>query len=111
VDLNERAAVFMRAAVILASTRVDKNDLSRLFQGVSLMSEMAASDYFTEQGELQGKIKECRKLVIALGRTKFGHVDQTIEAVLNSSADIDRLERMAEAIFRANTWQDLLNTP
>jgi hypothetical protein len=107
----ERAAVFMRAAVILTSTRIASNKLPRIFQGVGLVSEIAASDYFTEQGEIQGRIKECRTVLIKQGRTKFGHVDQTAEVVLNSIADIDRLERMVEAIFAANSWQDLVSTP
>jgi hypothetical protein len=104
---GERAAVLMRAAIILASMRVPKNDLSRVFQGVGLMGEVAAFDYLMEQGA----IKASREFLIEQGRTKFGQADQTAEAVLNSIPDIDRLKRMAKAIFRANSWQDLVSTP
>jgi hypothetical protein len=71
------------------------------------MGEVAAFDYLMEQGA----IKASREFLIEQGRTKFGQADQTAEAVLNSIPDIDRLKRMAKAIFRANSWQDLVSTP
>ena len=104
---RERAAVLMRATAILASMRIKKNDLSRLFQGVGLMGEVAASDYFTEQGE----IRRLQKTLIKLGRRRFGHADEPSEAVLQSIVDLDRLERLEEAVFMVNSWQELINTP
>jgi hypothetical protein len=104
---RERAVVLMQAAVILASMRVGKNDLSRILQGVGLMGEVAAFDYFVEQSA----IRECREMLIEQGRIKFGHPDEIAEAALNSMNDRDRLRRMVKAILRANSWQDLLDTP
>jgi hypothetical protein len=103
---RERAVVLMRAAAILASMRIKKNDLLRLFQGVGLMGEVAAFDYLVEQGE----IKRLQKTLIKLGRRQFGRPDEASEAILQSIVDLDRLERLEEAIFTVNSWQDLLNT-
>jgi hypothetical protein len=104
---RERAAVFMRAAVILASTRLEKENLSRIFQGVGLMGEVAASDYFTEQGVITGR----QESLIQLGRRKFGHADESAEAVLKSIADLDRLRRMMDVILTVNNWDELISTP
>jgi hypothetical protein len=104
---RERAVILMRATVILASTRLEKNNLSRILQGVGLMGEVAASDYFTEQGEIKGR----KEVLFELGRLKFGDTDETIEAALKSIADLDRLKRMGKAILTTNSWEELLSTP
>jgi transcription termination factor NusB len=71
------------------------------------MGEVAASDYFTEQGEIKGR----KEVLFELGRLKFGDTDETIEAALKSIADLDRLKRMGKAILTTNSWEELLSTP
>jgi hypothetical protein len=102
-----RAAVLMQAVVILTSMRVQKYQLPRILQGVGLMGEVMASDYFTELGKIEGR----RETLIQQGRRKFGHTDETAEAALNLISDFDRLKRMADAIFTVSSWEELLSTP
>lgn len=61
------------------------------------------------QGVAQGRSQEARRLLLAQGRRKFGFVQQA-ETVLQAIDDSERLERMAERIFDASNWDDLLAT-
>jgi len=62
------------------------------------------------KGEAKGAAKEARRLLQVQGRRKFGASPDS-EAALQGVADRERLERMAERIFDATSWADLLNTP
>jgi hypothetical protein len=52
-----------------------------------------------------------KRIIIGLGRKKFGPADPASEAAILSIADLSRLERMLDAIFDATSWQELLATP
>ena len=45
------------------------------------------------------------------GRSRFGNVDADTEAALRSIRDLDRLERLGEAVLTAQSWEELLETP
>lgn len=51
-----------------------------------------------------------RRLLTIWGRKKFGG-QALAEERLEQLCDIDRLERIAERVFDATSWDDLLNTP
>jgi len=103
---HERAIVLMKATVILASMRFEKRDLKSVLQGVGLMGEVSASDYYTEQGE----IRALKKMLLQQGRRKFGSVDEETEESLRSIEDLERLERMGTEILTSESWHDLLAT-
>ena len=63
------------------------------------------------QGVAQGTLEELWRVLILLGRKRFGVVPATVEAAIRGVADQARLERMAERIFDAANWDDLLATP
>jgi hypothetical protein len=48
----------------LSSNLVERNALSRVQQGVGLMAEMAAANYWAKQGETKGQ----QKMIIILAR-------------------------------------------
>jgi hypothetical protein len=62
------------------------------------------------QGVAQGAVEEARRMLLTLGRKRFGEVPATAETGLQGVADPTRLERMAERIFDASDWDDLLTT-
>ena len=41
----------------------------------------------------------------------LGSRDPAIESALKSIQDVERLERMAEAILAVKSWEELLSTP
>jgi hypothetical protein len=49
-------------------------------------------------------------MLTLMGRKRFGE-SESAAAALNAVADPARLERMAERIFDATGWDDLLATP
>lgn len=61
-------------------------------------------------GRLQGRLIAARSILKIWGRRKFG-LDPTAEPRLKAITDIDRLEWIAERIFDATSWDDLLSTP
>jgi len=61
------------------------------------------------RGESQGRIQEARSLLLLQARRRFGQ-QPAAEASLQQVADSDRLRRMAERIFDAVSWDDLLAT-
>jgi predicted transposase YdaD len=109
------AVRLMVAAYILTGLRVPKNELSAIYRGVGLMQESTAFDEIVEEserrGELRGEIKRSHRLLLRLGRNRFGSPDAAAEAQLTSIDDLDRLDRLADAIFTAASWQELLATP
>ena len=74
------------------------------------MQESTAFDEWIEEGELRGEVKRSHRLLLRLGRTQFGVADAVTEAGLTSIKDLDRLERLADAILTAKRWQELLAT-
>jgi predicted transposase YdaD len=62
------------------------------------------------QGVAQGATQEARRLLLIQGRKRFGAISAMTEATLNAIDDAARLERMAERIFDASGWDDLLAT-
>lgn len=96
----------MTAAYILTGLRVKKTDLASIYRGVGLMTESTAYDEAVEEGE----VKRSHRLVLRLGRKRFGDPDAATERELRSIRDLDRLERLADAILSAASWAELLAT-
>jgi hypothetical protein len=70
---------------------------------------MPASTAFDAMIE-KGEIKNSHRLLLRLGRQRFGNPDATTEAALTAITDLDRLERLADAILTAKSWSELLAT-
>lgn len=104
---HAEAVRLMTAAYILTGLRVKKSDLASIYRGVGLMTESTAYDEAVEEGEL----KNSHKLLLRIGRKQFGEADAASEAELKSIRDLERLERLADAILTAKSWQELLATP
>jgi len=121
----EHAAVvkLMTAAYILTGLRVTKHSLATIYRGIGLMQESTAFDEATEEGERRGEIngerrgeingliKRSHQMLLRQGRKLIGSLDASTEAELTSIRDLDRLDRLAEALLTAKSWQELLDTP
>jgi hypothetical protein len=79
------------------------------------MHEPPALDYYYEKGLKEGmqlgRIDVDHRLLLRQGQKRFGPVDADIEAALRTIDDLDRLERLADAVLTANSWHELLATP
>lgn len=109
------AARLMTAAFILAGMRVEKHELSAIFDGVKIMHESTAYDVILDEGRaeglLKGRVEGFLSVLIKLGRKQFGAPTRPIEVALAEIRDPARLDRMVDALSTAKTWDELLSTP
>ena len=108
---NAQAVRLMTAAFILAEMRIEKDELANIFDGVKIMHESTAYDMILDEGRIEGRIEEGIRVLLRLGRKKFGPPDTAMEAALSAIQDIDRLEHMLDALDTAKSWGELLSTP
>jgi hypothetical protein len=111
----EQAVKLMTAAFILTGLRVARPALPDIFQGVKVMHESSAFELYEEKGRQEGlqagRIEEGQRLLLRLGRTRYGTPDPVTEVQLRSIQDLDRLERLADVMLKVQSWQELLATP
>jgi hypothetical protein len=101
-----QAAKLMTATFVLAGLRVSRQVLSDLFRGVKIMHESSAFTLYEEKG----RVEESHRLLLRQGRNRFGAPDAATEAALQALRDLDRLERLADAVLTASSWQEFLAT-
>ncbi len=131
---RERANKLMTAAFVLAGLRLKRATLREAFRGVELMIESSAFEIFEEKGLLRGieqgmqkgieqgmqkgieqgmqkgRLDESHRLLLRLAQRRFNKVDPAMASALRTITDLDRLERMVDAILTANSWEELLAT-
>ena len=59
-------------------------------------------------GEAKGKLEEARKILLLLGRRRFGEPSAEVAAGLEAVTDLNRLEELNERLLQATSWQELL---
>lgn len=106
----ERAVQLMTAAFVLTGLRAQRPYLDDIFRGVRVMHESSAFTYYEEKGRTEGRIQECHRLLIRQGAYRMGSPDPTTESLIMCIRDLDRLERMGEAVLKVASWQELLAT-
>jgi predicted transposase YdaD len=112
---GEAGAKLLTAAYVLAGLRVSRERVVQLFQGVRHMRESTAYQAILDEGraegEAKGRAEEAHKLLLRLGRTRFGPPTAAEEAALAAVTGLDRLERLSDRLLEVGSWQDLLDTP
>lgn len=71
------------------------------------MEESTTYQYIIEQGELKG----ARKMLLMLGKIRFGAPTRKVRAAIQGSEDLPKLRRMSIRLLSANSWDELLATP
>jgi hypothetical protein len=104
---HSQAVRIMTAAFILTGLRVTREDLPSIYEGVRVMHESTAYDMAVEEG----RIDASHRFLLKQGRKLLGPADPSVESALTSIQDVERLERMGEAILTVKSWEELLSTP
>jgi hypothetical protein len=106
---EENARKLLTAAFVLTGLRVRRQLARELFQGVRAVRE---SDTYMAIID-EGRLDEAKRILLRLGRKRFGPPTEAVEAFLSAFTedDIDRLEQLGERLLDVSSWQDLLDTP
>ncbi len=105
------ARTLLTAAYILAGLRVPRGQLTTLFQGAKAMRDSEGYLAILDEGRAEGRSDEARRLMLRLGRKRFGEPAADLAAQLQAIADVERLERLSERLLDAASWSELLATP
>jgi hypothetical protein len=104
---HAQAARLMTAAFILTGLRVGRDALAPIYDGVRIMHESSAFELIEEEGFIKGE----QHMLLRQGRKRLGPPDEASVASLKAIKDLDRLERLGDAVLTAGSWQELLATP
>ncbi|MGL6073877.1 MAG: hypothetical protein ACRC8S_06930 [Fimbriiglobus sp.] len=62
------------------------------------------------RGQARGVVLQTQAMVLQIGAKRFGAAPSTVEATIRSLADQSRLQRIADRLLDATSWDDLLAT-
>jgi hypothetical protein len=104
---HAKAARLMTAAFILTGLRVQRDMLNSIYDGVHVMHDSSALELILEEGA----VKEAKRLLLRIGQKRLGPASEEMRASLQAINDLDRLDRLADAVLSAASWSELLATP
>lgn len=115
VDAKVRDDV-LGSTFVLCGLRHQQSRVADLYRRVSMLLEDSTTYQWilqkgVEKGAAEGAVREARRLLLVMGRKRLGPPPPAADATLQGITDAARLERIAERIFDATGWDDLLATP
>jgi hypothetical protein len=63
---------------------------------------------FFERLEVEAVAKVIRKLILRMGRQRFGPAPPDVEEAINSITDLARLEALIERLLDVSSWAEML---
>ncbi|MFN0073479.1 MAG: hypothetical protein ACKVVP_18515 [Chloroflexota bacterium] len=97
--------------------------VERLLPGVRTMRDSSTYQLILDEGRQEGRSDgravglqesravEAHNLLMLMGTTKFGPLDDATRTILEGIVDIERLGRMGPRLLTATSWADLLTMP
>jgi predicted transposase YdaD len=109
-------AQLLAATFVLTGLRVPREGMGPLFERMKHMKESSGYQIILEEGRAEGlalgrtegRVQTLQQTLLRLGRQQCGAPSKAVQAALQAISDADRLERMADQLLRARTWQELL---
>jgi hypothetical protein len=74
------------------------------------MRESVTYQKVVEEGRVEGRAQEARRIVARQATQRFGPPDEATRTRLEAIHDTDRLETLADRVLTATGWDDLLAT-
>src|SRR5260370_25070473 len=96
---------------ILLGLHYDKSFADQLFRGVHDMRESSVYQAILAEGKTEGLAEGAQKILLRMGRARFGPPDKSTRAALEAITDLHRLEQLSERLLTAASWQELLELP
>ncbi len=73
------------------------------------MRESSTYQAILSEGEIIGRIEEARKMILMLGRKRFGELPPLMRISLDALSDVDALDKIIERILDVESWDELLS--
>jgi predicted transposase YdaD len=98
------------ATDLLLGLRYDRDLAQHLLRGVRGMRESATYQAILEEGRVEGEARGARRVLLALGTSRFGAPDVGTAAAIERLDNPDVLDRLALNVHQTSSWQELLAT-
>lgn len=92
---------------LLAGLRYRRDIAAAILSGVRQMRDSTTYQAILEEGRMEGRAEEARRILQAIGTRRFGKPSAAVVRKLRSS-DVEVLERMIERVANAAAWDDVL---
>jgi hypothetical protein len=110
---RSQAAELWSATYILMGMRYADALIETLLEGVLAMEESVTYQKIIRkgkaEGKAEGKTEEARKLLLLLGRSRFGDPPAEALAAVEALTDVEKLEELSVRLLQAGSWQALLD--
>ena len=107
---GDQADRLLVAAYVLTGLRLKApNEVRQLFQGVSIaMRESVTYQAILDEGREEGRVEELHRMILRLGRRRFGEADEAIRQQIEAIRDIVVLEDLSERLVIVSSWDELI---
>ncbi len=103
-----QAADLWSPAYILMGLRYEEALIQRLLQGVVAMKESVTYQAIINEGKAEGEIQGAQKILLLLGRDRFGEPSAEELAAIHAVTDVQKLGELSLRLLHASSWQELL---
>ncbi len=77
------------------------------------MEESSTIQAFIEEGRRkglqEGKAREARRIILLLGRIRFGEAGDAVVSRLDAISNLEKLEQLMERVLIVSSWDELLS--
>ncbi|MEO6808432.1 MAG: DUF4351 domain-containing protein [Isosphaeraceae bacterium] len=105
---REESATLWTATYLLMGLRYSPAMTDRVLQGVLNMKESLTYQAIIAEGEAKGKAEEAARILLRLGRKRFGEPAPEVVAAVETTTDVDRIEVLTDRVLDVSSWDELL---
>ncbi|MEO6810272.1 MAG: DUF4351 domain-containing protein [Isosphaeraceae bacterium] len=120
---REESATLWTATYLLMGLRYPATLTERVLQGVRNMKDSVTYQAILAEGEAKGeargkvegeargkargKVEEAVRILLRLGRKRFGDPSPEVVAAVKTTTDVDRIEVLTDRVLDVSSWEDL----
>lgn len=102
-----QAKKLLTDALLLTGLRVKRDVVRKIFRGVQMLQDSDTYWMIIEEGEERAT----RENILAVGEERLGACAESVRAQLSGITDLGRLKRIVRRAAKAESWQEILDTP
>jgi hypothetical protein len=99
------------AAYVLLGLRYRRDTVAHLIPGVENMKDSDTYQAILDEGRVEGRVEEAKKILLLQGWKRFGVPDAPTRAALEALTEPEQLERLSERLVDVASWEELLANP